>query len=382
MKLCEYGCGREARYPPRKGMTKWCCESYPQKCPNILKININSNIGRKHSEETKKKMSEDRKGKEIPALKGRKSWNKGKAGIYSEESIEKMRTSHIGQVPWNKGKKNCFSEETRERMSKTLAGRQSPFKGKTGIISEETRKKMSDAKKGKDPWNKGKTGIYSEETLEKMRESTKGYKHKKETKRKIKEANKGRGRLTTEYIQQTYPFLCKIEEFRDCPKTKRVQTRCKNHKCKNSKELDGWFTIKNHPQFYDRMQAIEHPDGNGAHYFYCSDKCKDECPLYGKTVTQLIKQDQINAGLIEELPYTSNEYETWKTTVLKLDDYKCQYCEKPAEHVHHINPQKLEPGYILDPINGISVCSECHYNYGHKKGTKCSTGQLAHKICK
>ena len=33
MKLCEYGCGREAKYPPRKGNPKWTCEYNRQNCP-------------------------------------------------------------------------------------------------------------------------------------------------------------------------------------------------------------------------------------------------------------------------------------------------------------------------------------------------------------
>jgi len=31
---CEYGCGREAIYPPRKGNPKWTCEYNYQNCPN------------------------------------------------------------------------------------------------------------------------------------------------------------------------------------------------------------------------------------------------------------------------------------------------------------------------------------------------------------
>ena len=34
MRICEYGCGREARYPPRKGKTKWSCEYNHQNCPS------------------------------------------------------------------------------------------------------------------------------------------------------------------------------------------------------------------------------------------------------------------------------------------------------------------------------------------------------------
>ena len=53
--------------------------------------------GMHHSEESRRKMSESRKGK-VP-------WNKGKHGIYSEESCRKMSESRKGKVPWNKGKK-------------------------------------------------------------------------------------------------------------------------------------------------------------------------------------------------------------------------------------------------------------------------------------
>ncbi len=31
--LCEYGCGREAIFPPKKGLKKWCCFDNWRKCP-------------------------------------------------------------------------------------------------------------------------------------------------------------------------------------------------------------------------------------------------------------------------------------------------------------------------------------------------------------
>jgi len=45
-------------------------------------------------------------------------------------------------------------------------------------------------------------------------------------------------------------------------------------------------------------------------------------------------------------------------------------------------PQKLYPEFALDPDNGIVLCEECHNKYGHEKGSHCSTGNLANKICK
>jgi len=51
--------------------------------------------GKKHSEESKRKMSD--------SLKGKISWMKGRK--HSEESIKKMSECHKGQIPWNKGLK-------------------------------------------------------------------------------------------------------------------------------------------------------------------------------------------------------------------------------------------------------------------------------------
>ena len=39
MNLCDYGCGQEAKFPPRKGQRKWCCESHWSRCPVKRKEN-------------------------------------------------------------------------------------------------------------------------------------------------------------------------------------------------------------------------------------------------------------------------------------------------------------------------------------------------------
>lgn len=52
-------------------------------------------IGMKHTEASKKLMSEK--------LRGRKVWNEGKK--WSKEARKKMSDSHKGKTPWNKGLK-------------------------------------------------------------------------------------------------------------------------------------------------------------------------------------------------------------------------------------------------------------------------------------
>jgi hypothetical protein len=256
----------------------------------------------------------------------------------------------------------------------------------------EIRKK----KKGQIAWNKGK--VYSKEERKKMSLEQIGKKHSYETKRKIGIASKNRKcskitkrklsksqigkiisiktknklRLDILKIKNKYPIFSKIEEMRynpDKPYEKEIQVHCNNHNCKNSKELGGWFTPDRH-LIFDRARAL---NDQGGSYIYCSQKCKNECPLFNLYTDPNLKREEL---------YTSEEYQTWRIIVLNRENFLCEYCEKPATDVHHIRPKKLESGFILDPDFGVACCKKCHYKYGHKTGTECSTGKLASTICR
>ncbi len=330
--LCDYGCGQIAEYITSNN--KKCCSKHYNSCPKV----IEGKIGKKRS----------------------------------KKSCEQMSKSHKGQVPWNKGLTGIYSEETKSRMGNSRYGKDNQFYGKKH--SEESKRIMSDKKKGKSSHMLGK-------------------KHSKETRKKISKSNKGRvmtieelskRKASIKYYKKIYPIFSKIEEMRYNPdklNKKEIQVHCKNHKCKNSKENDGWFT-PTWNQFHQRKLAIENPEGNQAGYFYCSEECKEECPLYNKKISQIIKQDKINAGIIKEDLYTSEEYQTFRQEVFNRNGYYCEYCDKKGTQVHHIQPQKLEPGFVLDPDFGVVCCESCHYKYGHKTGTECSTGKLASTICR
>ena len=94
------------------------------------------NVGRKHSDDTKNKMSLARI--QNNGMKGKKLSDEHKQKI--SEYSKRPRPNMKGRIPWNKGLKNC--------------------------ITEETRKKLSEKKKGKAPWNKGMTmKVFREENI-------------------------------------------------------------------------------------------------------------------------------------------------------------------------------------------------------------------------
>ena len=97
----------------------------------------------------------------------------------SEETRRKMSESRKGLIPWNKGKK--LSEEHKKNVSKGLKNQ-----------SKETRLKMllgrSESLKG----NKNSLGYkHTTETKQKMSKAQTGRKHTEESKKKIAEAHKG-----------------------------------------------------------------------------------------------------------------------------------------------------------------------------------------------
>ena len=172
--------------------------------------------GGSHCEETRRKMSEAKKGKNSgeknpfygkthtpesrakmsDSSKGHTTWMKGKT--HTPESRAKISESKKGHTPWNKGKKvsnphwlgRKHTDESRHKMSESCKGRIPWNKGKKGLQTawnkgkkgstpnwlgrkhtDESRRKMSEATKGQTAWNKGKKGVYTDETLRRMSEA-------------------------------------------------------------------------------------------------------------------------------------------------------------------------------------------------------------------
>jgi len=142
------------------------------------------------SEETKRKISESNMGhtawnagKNISGMTGKIPWNKGlpaseetkqkmkdnhfdRTGLkHSEESKKKMSDSLKGRDCWNKG--IPWSDEIKQKISESNTGKPGYWKGRK--MPEGTGSKLSDSLKGRIPWNKGKKDCYTEESLKRMR---------------------------------------------------------------------------------------------------------------------------------------------------------------------------------------------------------------------
>jgi len=122
------------------------------------------------SEETKRKISEahlrriygvefkDRKIKVKVKNYPRYSWNKGKIGVYSEETIDKMSISATGRI---------VTEKTREKLRQVNLGKKQ---------SEETKNKHKQYRPSEETINKLKNIVRSEEFKNKISKALKGIK--------------------------------------------------------------------------------------------------------------------------------------------------------------------------------------------------------------
>lgn len=198
------------------------------------------------------------------------------------------------------------------------------------------------------------TKFWNEETIEICKQKANIYNQK--------------NKRTIDKIKKKFPTFFRMEEMRydpDKPDEKEIQVHCKYHECPNSKEKGGWFTPTSR-EIERRIESLEH--GIGGRNFYCSDECKQKCPLYGFNPNYDFIKNKENNPL-----YTQAEYYIFRNEVLKRQFEKynknfCEMCESESIkslHIHHEKTQKTHHMMVLDPDNGIVLCQECHLKKIH-----------------
>ncbi len=186
---------------------------------------------------------------------------------------------------------------------------------------------------------------------------------------RIKSYNKYSKRFVV-YSENFAELLIKFEEEvrRDPNNQNLLQIRCKNSKCRK------WFNPTN-SQLQSRF-AVFNGRRSGGSYFYCSDKCKDECILYNmqkdpydnKKTESEIRNIRVRKDI--DMIHLSQ-------MVFERDKYTCCECHKSLETepdlklvCHHVLPVKIEPMFASDMDNCQTLCEDCHIQKHKISGCK------------
>ena len=278
----------------------------------------------------------------------------------SVEHKQKISKAHMGKP---------LSAEHKQKISKAHMDKP---------LSAEHKQKISEALRGRE---------FSDEHKRNLSEFQKGTKMSTERRKNLSQARMGKysgeesprykGGVTSLDIPLYDTYGLKLAEFEEvriymlrigCVVYKTLQVRCHNSSCRK------WFVPKR-TSVRNRLQVF-YGQVSGANDFYCLEVCKSTCPTYNqKLYPKEYKSNQ------NEKPYTTDQYQLYRKTVLERENYICEYCGERAKEVHHERSQKTDPMFVVDPDYGHAVCKKCHMKYGHKTGTECSTGNLAKKIC-
>ena len=260
------------------------------------------------------------------------SSNKGKH--HSEETKRKMSES-------SKGKHH--TEETRKLMSEQRRCGNNSFYGKTH--SEETRKLMS--KIAKERFKNPKNSPFYGKT------------HTEETKRKMSENRSGnkccswKGGYSLKNIPTYDTYVIQLAWCESVRRNKEDQNILEV-KCAYCGKwyIPTLYSVRNRLGVFVGSQV-------GEQRLYCSESCKQECPVYGQI---LWPKDFKQATSREVQPQL-------RQMVFERDNYECQKCGSTESlHCHHIEGIRWEPLESADIDMCITLCKHCHIEVHKKEG--------------
>jgi hypothetical protein len=100
----------------------------------------------------------------------------------------------------------------------------------------------------------------------------------------------------------------------------------------------------------------------GEQNFYCSDKCKSECPIYGarsRSKGSSSEENNRNAAMVN-----SRRCKTKELKQLQCDRYGSSYCEKCGDTIdvelHHTVMISDNPKMASNPAGHMLLCYGCH----------------------
>jgi hypothetical protein len=230
-------------------------------------------------------------------------------------------------ITYNKKTKGCTKKCSKLLLKNSLTGKK---------LSEEIKNKIRKGCSGeKSPWF--------------------GKKLTEQHKEKIREKNKDK------YFSNNIPkYDIYTHQIEWCEPVRR------NKEDSNILEVKcaycGKWYIPTYFSIRSRINCINgNPNYRGEQRLYCSDSCKEECPIYGKTSETLMKEDAVRAGRLNWIELNREVQPELRQMVFKRDDYKCVKCGSNENlHCHHIEGIRWEPLESADIDKCITLCKNCH----------------------
>lgn len=202
----------------------------------------------------------------------------------------------------------------------------------------------------------------SKETKIKLSESNKDFKPSEKHKKIISLANSGKGnaqwkggvRKLNLPLYDTYAHQLNFaEEVRICndiEDRKLLEVKCAY--------CDRWFVPKT-KTIKSRIDALGGKPKSGESRLYCSDGCKDSCPIYRQ---QLFPKGFKHNSSREVDPYI-------RKLCFERDEWMCQKCNSDENlHCHHIQGYAQNKILANDIDNCLTLCKDCHKEVHKQNG--------------
>jgi len=267
---------------------------------------------------------------QCPILKEKTSLN-SKGHVLSNEAKEKIRLSKIGKTR---------DKKTREKIKRANLGNKH---------TDETKEKIRQSSLGRIPWNKGKKNCYS---------NTSNILRKNKMVGNLNPSWKGGYSLKKVATYDTY--VNKLQPIEKCRRNKQdkniLEVRC---------SYCGIWYIPSIESIYERVRVIKGTQ-LGEQRLYCSNRCKQECPIY--------KQILFPKGF--KISSSREVQPELRQLRFELDNYTCQVCGKHQDelkvglHCHHLEGIRWEPIESADLDKVITVCKNCHKKIHQKNGCR------------
>jgi len=283
---------------------------------------------------------------------------KQQSKIYREGHKEKARTYQKEYRIQNKGKIKQYYLEYNKKNKERIEIQAKKYRLKNR--KTRARYNIKYYKANKELLLK-KSTVYAYENKGKIRKRKKKY-HKR-NKEKIKERTKNW------YENNSVTVKEKHKEYRRSKAYFKTFSRQLTIAESPKDDGNGYMLVKCTycgKYFYPTNMAVQGrvksllAKTNGEQRLYCSDGCKDACPIFN--------QQKWPKGF---KPATSREVDPLiRQMCLERDDYTCQKCGKYIDeieiHSHHIEGATQMPMLANDVDNTITLCKPCH-KWVHKQ---------------